>query len=238
MSSTPPRHSLVARLLASRPPAAALEIRSDRVTAVTVADQGGTLVVAATVRRAHPVPSPPLLNAVNVHDAPALRAAVRAALERAVAPGRAGSRWCWPDAVAKVSLVRSRRIRQRAPIWDQLVRWQVRKSAPFRSKKRRSPMSPGPSWPRAAGIRRHGARRTSSRATSRRAKPPARTTGIVDLASLNLGERGAGGRRRSLPGRRRLAAAARDGRGRHPGGGPRHHSCSSRHRAAGERRRP
>jgi len=51
------------------------------------------------------------------------------ALERAGRPRRIGL--IVPDVVAKVSLVRFERVPSKLQELDQLVRWQVRKSAPF-----------------------------------------------------------------------------------------------------------
>ncbi len=80
--------------LTSPPPSVGVEIASDRVTAVSLARQGPAGSSAPTApngsRRAS---SRPALNAVNVHDARALSAALRSAFDKlgaAPAPHRAG----------------------------------------------------------------------------------------------------------------------------------------------------
>ena len=71
------------RWLSSRPPAAALEISARRVTLAVVADHGGSRVLSAYAHEALPEGAvEPALNSPNVHDAAALSAAIRSALDR------------------------------------------------------------------------------------------------------------------------------------------------------------
>ena len=76
-------------------------------------------------------PSSRALNAVNVHDAAALTAAIRAALDK-LSPRPRRIALVLPDTVAKVSLIRFEKVPAKAQDLDQLIRWQVRKAAPFR----------------------------------------------------------------------------------------------------------
>ena len=46
--------------------------------------------------------------------------------------GRDALRWCLPDTVGKLSLVRFEKVPAKAQDLDQLIRWQVRKAAPFK----------------------------------------------------------------------------------------------------------
>ena len=118
--------------LASPPPSAAVEVSSRHVTVVAVSPQAGGSIVSGYA--AEPLPAgavEPALNAVNVHDADALAAAVRAALDK-VSPRPRRIALVLPDTVAKVSLVRFDTVPARAQDLDQLIRWQVRKAAPFR----------------------------------------------------------------------------------------------------------
>jgi Tfp pilus assembly PilM family ATPase len=71
----------------------------------------------------------PSLTAANIHDRPAVAASLDRVLERLGRPRRVGL--VVPDVVAKVSLVRFEQVPARAEDLDQLVRWQVRKAAPF-----------------------------------------------------------------------------------------------------------
>src|SRR5205085_11806761 len=114
------------RFLASPPPSVGVEIASDRVTAVSLTRQGAGWVVAAHGTERLPAGLvTPALNAVNVHDASALAAAVGAAFDKAgVRPRRVAL--VIPDTAAKLSLLRFEKI-PAAPDLDQLIRWQVRK---------------------------------------------------------------------------------------------------------------
>jgi type IV pilus assembly protein PilM len=71
----------------------------------------------------------PSLTAANTHDRAAVMTALNRALEKVGRPRRIGL--VVPDAIAKVSLVRFEQVPTRSTDLDQLVRWQVRKSAPF-----------------------------------------------------------------------------------------------------------
>lgn len=112
------------------PPAAAVEVTADRVSAASLEFRGGRPVVAAHATEALPegalVPS---LTAPNTRDKPALVAAIGQVLERIGRPKRVGL--IIPDPAAKVSLVRFAQVPARVQDLDQLVRWQVRKAAPF-----------------------------------------------------------------------------------------------------------
>jgi Tfp pilus assembly PilM family ATPase len=104
---------------ASHVSAAAVEVRGSRVAVSAYATE--RLPEGALV---------PALTTLNTHD----RGAVVGALGRVL--DRLGSRprrvaLVVPDVVAKVSLVRFEQVPARVPDLDQLVRWQVRKAAPF-----------------------------------------------------------------------------------------------------------
>jgi Tfp pilus assembly PilM family ATPase len=111
-------------------PGVALEIASNRVAAASLDWRGGRPVIA--VHAVEPLPEGalvPALTAVNAHDRAAVVAAVGRVLEKVGRPRRVGL--VMPDVVAKVSLVKFERVPARASDLDQLVRWQVRKTAPF-----------------------------------------------------------------------------------------------------------
>jgi Tfp pilus assembly PilM family ATPase len=122
--------SLLSSLRESPAPAVALEISAVRVTAASLEWRGGQPVVAA--HGSEPLPPGtlvPSLTAVNAHDRPAVLGAITRLLEKMGRPRRIGL--ILPDVVGKVSIVRFEQVPPKAQDLDQLVRWQVRKSAPF-----------------------------------------------------------------------------------------------------------
>jgi Tfp pilus assembly PilM family ATPase len=112
------------------PPGAAVEISAQRVSAASLEIRGGRPVVAAhAVEPLSDGALVPSLTAANIHDRTAVLTALGRVLERVGRPRRIGL--IVPDPIAKVSLVRFEKVPQRAQDLDQLIRWQVRKAAPF-----------------------------------------------------------------------------------------------------------
>jgi type IV pilus assembly protein PilM len=117
-------------LNAPQPPTVAVEIGAHAVTALSLATTGRRSTVQA--HAVEPLPAGalvPSLTGANVMD----RAVVSSAVARALA-GVGGARRIGlivPDAVARVSLVRFQEVPARAQDLEQLIRWQVRKAAPF-----------------------------------------------------------------------------------------------------------
>jgi Tfp pilus assembly PilM family ATPase len=73
----------------------------------------------------------PALNATNIADPKAVSGALSRVFERmGTNPKRVAL--AIPDGVAKVSLLRFEKVPERARDLDELIRWQVRKAAPFR----------------------------------------------------------------------------------------------------------
>jgi Tfp pilus assembly PilM family ATPase len=119
-----------ASLAAAAPPAVAVEIASHRVSAVAVERRGGRATI--TMHATEPLPVgavTPSLTGQNLVDRATVVAVVNRVLEKAGRPRRIGL--LIPDPVAKVSLVKFERVPARDADLDQLIRWQVRKSAPF-----------------------------------------------------------------------------------------------------------
>lgn len=117
--------------LSSSPPTVGIAFSATRLSAIAVQcrDGGVTVTAHASVDLAPGVLTPSL-TAKNVLRPEALDAAVTQLLGRL--PGRAKRvAVALPDAVAKVSLVRFDTVPPRAADFDQLVKWQMRKSAPF-----------------------------------------------------------------------------------------------------------
>jgi hypothetical protein len=122
--------SLVTRLFTPPRPAVALEIASTRVSALRL---GGGSPPSATYA-VEPLPAGavvPSLTTPNVVD----QAAVSAAVGRVLAAVGGGRQVALvvPDSVAKVSLVRLEQVPTRLPELDAMLRFQVRKSVPFRT---------------------------------------------------------------------------------------------------------
>jgi Tfp pilus assembly PilM family ATPase len=122
--------SIFSTLRDSPAPAVAVEIAANRVSAASLDWRGGQPVIAT--HATEPLPDGalvPALTAVNTHDRAAVVAALGRVFERVGRPRRVGL--IVPDVVAKVSLVRFERVPTKTQDLDQLVRWQVRKTAPF-----------------------------------------------------------------------------------------------------------
>jgi len=112
------------------PPAVAVEIAGHRVSAASVELRGGRNVVSAHASASLPEGAlvPSLTNA-TVLDRAAVMTALNSVLEHVGGRRRIGL--VIPDPVAKVSLVKFQQVPARPQDLDQLVRWQVRKTAPF-----------------------------------------------------------------------------------------------------------
>jgi type IV pilus assembly protein PilM len=172
--------------LTSPPPTVGVEIASDRVTAVSLTRQGPAWIVGAHgTERLAPGVVTPALNAVNVHDVRALSAALRSALDKMGSRPRRIA-LVIPDTAAKLSLLRFEKVPADADL-DQLIRWQMRKAAPFK------PEDAQISWMPAAPIPGGGreylvtlARRDVVESYMKACADAGAAAGLVDLASLNL----------------------------------------------------
>jgi type IV pilus assembly protein PilM len=111
-------------------PSVAVEIAANRVSAAGLEWRGGQPVVAThAIEPLGDGALVPSLTSRNTHDRAAIVAALGRVLERVGRPRRVGL--VVPDSVAKVSLVRFEQVPPRAQDLDQLIRWQVKKTAPF-----------------------------------------------------------------------------------------------------------
>ena len=172
--------------LASPPPTAALEITAARVTAVAVVDQKQTPIISAYASEALPAGVvEPGLNASNVHDGTRLTAAIRSALANLGHRSRRVA-LVLPDSVAKVSLIRFEKIPPKVSDLDQLIRWQMRKAAPFRIEDAQVAWQPAAEVP--GGGREYlvtVARKDIVLSYERACEAAGTHAGIVDLASFN-----------------------------------------------------
>ena len=172
--------------LITPPPSVGVEIASDRVTAVSLARQADSWIVGAYgTERLAPGVVTPALNAVNVHDPRALSAALRSAFDKlGTRPRRVAL--VIPDTAAKLSLLRFEKI-PAAPDLDQLIRWQMRKAAPFKPED--AQISWVPAGPIAGGGREYLVtlgRRDIIESYMQACGDAGASAGLVDLASLNL----------------------------------------------------
>jgi len=123
-------------------PAVAVELAANRVAAASLEWHGGQAAIAAhAVEPLPPGALVPALTSTNTHDRAAVIQALTSVLERVGRPRRVGL--IVPDVVAKVSLVRFERVPSKLQELDQLVRWQVRKTAPFAIEEAQVSYAPG-----------------------------------------------------------------------------------------------
>jgi type IV pilus assembly protein PilM len=113
------------------PPTVAVEIARHRVSAASVSRRdGGLAVTGHAIETLTPGAVAPALNAANIADPRAVASVLRRVLERlGTRPKRIAL--VIPDGVVKVSLLRFEKVPSRVRDLDELVRWQVRKAAPF-----------------------------------------------------------------------------------------------------------
>jgi type IV pilus assembly protein PilM len=112
------------------PPLAAIDIAVNRVSAAAIDVRGGRVVVTAhAVELLNDGALVPSLTDSNVRDRPSVSAVVGRMLEAIGRPRRVAL--IVPDQVAKISLVRFEKVPTRAQDLDQLVRWQLKKTAPM-----------------------------------------------------------------------------------------------------------
>ena len=122
--------SVLTSLRDSSGPTVAVEFAAHQVSAASLEFRGHKPCVAAhAVEPLVDGALVPSLTTHNAHNRAAVVAALGRVLERTGRPRRIGV--VVPDLVAKVSLVRFEQVPARAADLDQLVRWQVRKTAPF-----------------------------------------------------------------------------------------------------------
>jgi type IV pilus assembly protein PilM len=178
--------SLLSSLQAATPPPVAVEIAANRVSAAAIEFRGGRAVVSA--HAAEPLPEGvlvPSLTGPNIHDRAALIGALGRVFDRMGArPRRIGL--VIPDSVAKVSLVRFEQVPARRPDLDQLVRWQVRKAAPFPIEEAQVSYTPGSRSSDGQEFIVISARRDAIREYEEICGELGAHPGIVDLATFNV----------------------------------------------------
>ena len=111
-------------------PDVAIEIDHGHVAAARLVWRGGQAVVAAHAQEALPAGAiVPALASLNIADVPAVAKVVGRVLAELGQPARVAL--VVPDTVAKVSLLKLEKVPAKAADLLEIVRWQVRKTAPF-----------------------------------------------------------------------------------------------------------
>jgi len=122
--------SILTSWLASPPPDAALELAPESVSGAVVSARGSEATVQSFAFE--PLPAGALvssLTAQNLVDRAAVVAAIKAVVDRIGRPRKVAL--VVPDLATRVSLVRFDQMPSSREDLDQLIRWQVKKSAPF-----------------------------------------------------------------------------------------------------------
>lgn len=166
-------------------PDVAVEIAAGRVAAALLERRGGQAAVAA--HAVEPIPAEalvPSLTAANTHDRALVMTALNRVLEKVGRPRRVAL--VVPDVVGKVSLVKFENVPARASDLDQLIRWQVRKSAPFPIEEAQVSYVYGLRSPEGQEFLVSLARRTVIEEYEGLCAEAGAHAGIVDLATFNV----------------------------------------------------
>jgi Tfp pilus assembly PilM family ATPase len=175
-------------MLRTPPPSVAVEIAPSRVTAVAVSGSGAAVRLAAWA--VEPLAEgclAPSLTASNVLNPAEVSGAVRAALERL---GHRQKRVALavPDAAAKVSFVRFKDVPSRAADLAELVKFQIRKAAPFRVEDSQVSFAAGDRSPEGQEFVVVQARRDIVAEYERACEDAGATPGHVDLSTFGLAQ--------------------------------------------------
>jgi hypothetical protein len=123
---------MLRELFRTPPPDVAVEIAQTHVSAARMAWRGGESAI--TAHAAEPLPAgavTPALAAFNIPEVPVVAQAVGRVLAELGAPKPSRVALIVPDTVAKVSLLKLETVPSKARDLQEIVRWQVRKTAPF-----------------------------------------------------------------------------------------------------------
>jgi Tfp pilus assembly PilM family ATPase len=121
----------LSRWLASAPADAAVEITPEAVSMAAIVDRGSDLVVQGYAIAELPAGAvTPSLTGHNIADKDAVSQALRSAAEQLGSKPRRIALLI-PDVTSRVSFVSFEKVPARREDLDSLVRWQIRKSAPF-----------------------------------------------------------------------------------------------------------
>jgi Tfp pilus assembly PilM family ATPase len=173
-------------ILSATPATVAVEIARHRVAAASAARDANLSVAAHALEPLAPGLVVPSLNSTNIGDTQSVAAALRRVFERmSIRPKRVAL--AVPDGVAKVSLLRFEKVPDRHQDLDELIRWQVRKAAPFRIEEAQVSYAPG--MTAADGSTEFVvlmARKDIVREYERVCEEAGAQPGVVDLATFNV----------------------------------------------------
>jgi Tfp pilus assembly PilM family ATPase len=164
---------------------AAIEIAATRVSGATVDWRAGQ--PAVTAHAFEPLPDGALVSSLtttNIVDHGAVSDAVRRVLDTLGRPRRIAL--VVPDPVAKVSLIKLERVASRAEELAEIIRWQVRKAAPFPIDEAQISYAPGQQTPEGQEFIVSLARRDIIEQYEALAASHGAHAGIVDLATFNV----------------------------------------------------
>ena len=131
-------------LFMTPPPDVAVEIDPTHVAAARIAGRGNQHVIVAHASEALPAGAVvPGLAALNMPDVPAVAQAVSRAIAQLGGAKPLRVALVVPDTVAKVSLLRLEKVPQKAADLQEIVKWQVKKTAPFPMEHALVSVSPG-----------------------------------------------------------------------------------------------
>jgi type IV pilus assembly protein PilM len=119
-------------LFTTAPPDVAVEIDRAHVAAARLAVRGGQAVITAHASETLPAGAVvPGALALNIPDVPAVAGAIRHTLSQLGGSKPTRVSLVLPDTVARVSLLRLEKVPAKAADLHEIVKWQVRKTAPF-----------------------------------------------------------------------------------------------------------
>lgn len=125
-------------------PDVAIEVDHTHVAAARLAWRGTAAIITAHASEAIPDGLvTPGLSALNIADVPALAQAIARTLAQLGGSKPSRVSLVVPDTVAKVSLLKLEQVPARAADLQEIVRWQIRKSAPFPMEQAVLSISPG-----------------------------------------------------------------------------------------------
>jgi type IV pilus assembly protein PilM len=177
---------LLASLLASSAPDAAIEIAAEGVSVAVLGTRGSDAAVRAFGMAPLPAGAVvPSLAAANIADRAAVSSAIRAACEQAGEHPRRVA-LVIPDLAARVSLVRFDQVPARRDDLDQLIRWQIKKASPFPAEDACITHSPGVRTAAGAEFIVVAARRETVREYELACEEAGLYAGLVDLATLSI----------------------------------------------------
>ena len=175
-------------ILRTPPPSVAVEIAPSRVTAVAVSGSGADVKLGAWA--VEPLPEGcvvPSLTASNVLKPADVVSAVRTALERlGQHPRRVAL--VIPDTAAKVSLVRFKDVPSRGSDLEELVKFQIRKAAPFRVEDSQVSFAAGDRSAEGQEFVVVQARRDIVAEYEQACQGAGATAGVVDLSTFGLAQ--------------------------------------------------